>query len=182
LFCAFGSILTDLFGARKIGIFGGLISTFGLLTSAMVQKIEIYFLTYSFIFGLGQALMLTATLAIIPHYFNKKLSLANGVMNFVTAIIVCILPITTSWSLEKYGLKYTFYYFTMLNFITVLLSFTFKPILKNDKNLTKHQKFKNSFGKEIFKKSKFIIWCVASIVCMFGYLIPVVNIVSVNFN
>jgi MFS transporter, MCT family, solute carrier family 16 (monocarboxylic acid transporters), member 10 len=63
--------LTDLFGARKVGIFGGLISTFGLLTSAMVQQIEIYFLTYSFVFGLGQALMLTATLAILPHYFNK---------------------------------------------------------------------------------------------------------------
>ncbi len=182
MFCAIGSVVTDLFGARKIGIIGGLISSFGLLTSAIVTRIEIYFLTYSLIFGLGQALMLTATLAILPHYFNKKLSLANGVMNFVTAIVVVILPLTTSWSLEKYGLRYTFYYFTLLNFLTVLLSFTFKPILRKDKNMTKIQKIKKSFGKEIFKKSKFIIWTVASIVCMFGYLIPVVNIVSYMFS
>ena len=125
--------------------------------------------------------MLTATLAILPHYFNKRLSLANGVMNVITAVVVVVLPISTSWSLENFGLKYTFYYFTVLNFFTALLSFTFKPILKNDKNISKVKKVKNSFGKDIFKKPNFIIWCVASIVCMFGYLIPVVNIVSKRF-
>ena len=114
-FCSFGSILTDLFGAREIGALGGFVSSLGLLLSAHVTDIKFYFLTYSLLFGIGQAFMLTATLAILPQYFNKRLSLANGIMNLVTAIVVVLLPISTSWTLKTFGLKDTFYYLTILN-------------------------------------------------------------------
>jgi hypothetical protein len=100
-------------------------------------------------------------------------------MNFVTAVIVVILPIFFSMILEKYSLFETFYFLAFLNLITIFMAFTYKPIIiTSDKNEKKIQRIKNSFGLEIFKKKKFLIWCIASIVCMFGYLIPVVIIVS----
>jgi MFS family permease len=78
--CILGSILTDLFGARRIGLLGGLISTISLAASAFIENIMLYFFTYGFGFGIGQALLLSATLSILPHYFKKRLSLANGLM------------------------------------------------------------------------------------------------------
>lgn len=57
---------------------GGLISTLGLAASSYVQNIKLYFLTYALLFGIGQALLLSATLAILPHYFKKvSFSLSN---------------------------------------------------------------------------------------------------------
>jgi MCP family monocarboxylic acid transporter-like MFS transporter 12 len=78
--CVLGSILTDLFGARKIGLLGGAISTVSLFASAYIENIMLYFVTYGLGFGVGQALLLSATLSILPHYFKKRLSLANGLM------------------------------------------------------------------------------------------------------
>jgi len=61
---------------------------------------KLYFLTYGLGFGVGQALLLTATLAILPHYFNKKLSLANGLMNLIAAVIFVVLPYGTSYVIK----------------------------------------------------------------------------------
>lgn len=58
VFCSIGSVLTDLFNARVIGVAGGVISTLSLIACAYVKNLKVYFLTYSFLFGLGQALLL----------------------------------------------------------------------------------------------------------------------------
>lgn len=71
IFCAFGSIAINLYGPRKIGLFGGLLSTLALALSMLVEDIKLYFLTYGACFGIGQAFMLTSTMAILPHYFDK---------------------------------------------------------------------------------------------------------------
>lgn len=71
IFCSFGSIATDFFGPRKPGIFGGLVSGVALALCTFVTNLKLYFLTYGVLYGIGQAFLLTSTLAIIPHYFNK---------------------------------------------------------------------------------------------------------------
>ena len=55
---------------------------------------------------------------------------------------------------------------------------SFILVLEKEKEISKCQMVKKSFGKQIFKKKNFIVWCIASIVGCFGYLIPVINIVS----
>ena len=76
--CVFGSVLVDFFNPRVIGVIGGLVSSFSMLLSAQVKEIQFYLLTYGVMLAIGQALLLASTLAILPHYFNKKLSMANG--------------------------------------------------------------------------------------------------------
>lgn len=81
VFCIIGSILVDFFNPRVIGVIGGFISALSMLLSAQAQEIQIYIFTYGILLAIGQALLLASTLAILPHYFNKKLSLANGTLN-----------------------------------------------------------------------------------------------------
>lgn len=127
--------------------------------------------------ALGHGLLLAATIAIIPHYFKKKLALAFGVINALSAIIIVGLPVVTSIILERYSLIELFYLFVILHIISGILSFTFKPCLPIDLNSTYIERIKQSFGLEVLKKRKFLIWCIASSIGMFGYLMPILNIV-----
>lgn len=85
IFCIIGSILVDLFNPRLIGVAGGLISAISMVLSAWVNEIKYYLLTYGLLLSIGQALLLASTLSILPHYFDKKLSLANG-KSFMTQL------------------------------------------------------------------------------------------------
>ena len=196
--CFAGSILVDLFGARKIGFIGGLISSLGLWSSVYVTNIKVYFLTYSICFGLGQALLITATLAILPHYFSKRLSLANGIMNVIAAGVVVLTSILISLVIENYGLHTMFYFLTALNVLTMFMTLTYKAQIKTDEKVSSplsasvvsskqlnnahklhriKKRIKSSVGVEILKNGEFIVWCLSSFIGSFGWLIPIVNIV-----
>lgn len=176
LMCAFGSILIDLYGPRKIGLLGAAISTISIFSCAFVNDLKLYFLTYGTIYGIGQAFLLSATLAILPHYFNKRLSLANGLMSGLSAIVIIILPIMTAKILRDFGLKETFYFLAALNLVTVLMAFTFRPILPNNTDATFVSRLKDSFGMEVFKNMDFVIWCAAGFIAIYGYMIPIVYV------
>ena len=51
--------------------------------------------------------MLIATFAILPHYFNKKIGLANGLMNLGGALVAIGVPLVIAECLKVLGLKYT---------------------------------------------------------------------------
>lgn len=135
-----------------------------------------YFLTYGVFFAIGQSFLLASTFAILPHYFNKKLALVNGIMNFFAAILVVVFPILTSLTLDHYGLAETFYFLSAVNFLAALMALTYIPLLPQTRKESKLKRIKQSFGLKVFKKRKFTVWCIASLFGMFGYLIPVVNI------
>jgi MFS family permease len=147
------------------------VSTVALALCAQVKEIKVYFVTYGIMYGIGQSLLLAATLGILPHYFNKRLSFANGLMNFGAAIIVVLLPIFTAPIINNYGIVSTFYFLASLNFATFLLGFLFIPQLPNqNKNERLIVKIKESFGLEIFKMKKFNVWCVASFIGNLSFL------------
>ena len=150
-----------------------------ILLCAFINNIKLYFLTYGFGFGLGQSFLLVSTSSILPHYFKRRLSLANGLMNFVGALISIILPVLTNEFLERYTLRETFYLLAGLNFLTVLMSFSYKSRLEpSDKNISKCSRIKSSFRKDVFKNNLYKIWCLSSFILMIGYLMPIVNIVT----
>ena len=172
----------DFFNPRKTGIAGGLISALSLLACAFVKDLRLYFLTYSIGFGVGQALLLAATSAILPHYFKKRLSLANGLMNLIGAGVVIVLPILTALMLERYSLTEAFYFLSGVNFVTALMAISYKPQLPDDKKDSIPSRIKKSLGVKVLKKKKFVFWCVCTLIGMFGYLIPIVNIVIYSKN
>ncbi len=125
ILCLVGSFLVSYFNARLIGIIGGLISTVSLIASALVTYMPLYFITHGLILSTGQALLLASSLSILPHYFNKKLSLANGIATCLCAVIIVLLPTATSIILDRIGLQAAFYFLAALNFISGLFFFKY---------------------------------------------------------
>jgi hypothetical protein len=87
------------------------------------------------------------------------------------------LPIFTSIILDKAGLKESFYFLAALNFISALCCLTYTPMIPKLENISISNRVKECFGLEVFKKKNYLIWCLATFIGMFGYLIPIVNIV-----
>jgi MFS family permease len=172
-----GSVLTDLFGARLVGFTGASISTLAMALCIFVKNIKLYILTYSLLLGLGQALLLGATLSILPHYFKKKLSLANGLMNLLSNTFIVILPICTDRTIAAFGLRGTFVFLTCVNLVSVFTSLTFVSLLPNRQHGNMLKRVRKSLALKILAKKEFIIWSACSVVGQFGYLIPIVVIV-----
>jgi MFS family permease len=147
-------------------------------SSIFITDIKFYLISYSLLFGLGQALLLGSTLSILPHYFKKRLAVANGLMNLLSAIIVILIPICTAEILNSHGLRGTFIFLTALNFVTIFLSLTYIPLLPKQKHDSKLKRIRKSLGLKVLIKKEFVIWSFCSLIGQFGYLIPIVVIVS----
>jgi MCP family monocarboxylic acid transporter-like MFS transporter 2 len=173
------AICIDLFGSRRVAIFGACLQTFGLLMSVFVKDLPIYFITHSVLFGIGQAFIAESTLQILPHYFNKRLGLANGLMNFGGSIIAIGFLITTAESLESLGLNLTFLIFAGISFFTIVAATLFKSVLKSQSsaNQSLKKKLKNSLGTRVLKRPEFIIWWTSACLALVGFSITNVTIV-----
>ncbi len=180
-FCFVASFLVDLFGSRKIGIIGGLLSCIGLLASGFVDNIKLYFVTISFFNGVGQSMMLIAALSILPHYFNKSLGLASGIMNLIGCFVTSSLPFAIEASLHSFGLSKTFFILAGICFLAILCSFAFQPKLPKNECTTFKNRLKTGFGCNIFRSKRFWIWIVCAFIGFFGYLVPIVTMVSLYF-
>lgn len=178
VFCSISSVLVDFFNAQKIGVTGGILSAIGLITSAFVKDMRLYFLTYGFMLGIGQSLLLSSFLSILPHYFKKRLGLANGIMTFFSALITISLPFAILECLQKLGLANTFHVLGGLSAIGALCGLTFIPQLPDDKSENFLTRLKNSSQLKVFRMKRFNVWVLASCVGFLGYLIPAVTIVS----
>lgn len=171
-------MLVDFFDARKVGFIGAIISTIGLVASSFIRELKMYFLTYSVIFNVGQSLFLASILSILPHYFNERLGLANGLMIFGSAFLTIGIPFVVSECLSKIGLANLFFVLAGFSFFSALLTLTFKPQIRNNFEGKWQDKIKKSLGIKVLKMRKFIIWVTSVVIGFFGYLIPIVVIVS----
>ncbi len=178
LLCFPASILIDLYGARKIAIIGGIMSGTGVLASSFVTYLPLYFLTYSLIFGTGQALLTASTFSILPHYFRAKLGLATGFMNLGAAFVTLFLPIVTAKSLNSLGLVPTFYILSALSFSSILCGLTYRQVIVPSNEASMCNRIKGSFGGSLFRKPKFIIWCISCFIGLYGAMNIVLTIVS----
>ncbi len=131
--------------------------------------------------GIGEALLLTSVFSILPHYFNKRIGLANGVENFIGALILAAVPFIVSYSISSLGLSSTFFVLSALFMISGLCALTFAPELPVPVESNWRIRVKSSIGLEVFKKPKFIIWCFSGFVGYLGFAMPLITIVSCFF-
>ena len=61
--------------------------------------------TYGIMFGGGASLVYTPSLAIIGHYFKKRMGIANGIVAAGSSIFTMILPHILKLSLKNLGVS-----------------------------------------------------------------------------
>lgn len=101
------SALVDRYGCRNMTIAGGLISGLGFILSIFSNTIEIMFVTFGFIAGLGLGMCYVTAVVSIAFWFDKKRTLAVGLGACGTGIGTFIYAPMTAYFIKEYGWRGT---------------------------------------------------------------------------
>lgn len=97
------SYLTDRYGCRKVTIVGSITASIGFLLSAMSTSMEMLFVTFGVIAGVGLSLCYVAAVVIVAYYFDKRRSLATGISVCGSGIGTFIFPPIIQYLISEYG-------------------------------------------------------------------------------
>lgn len=101
------SALVDRYGCRNMTIIGGLISGLGFILSIFSNTIEVMYLTFGVIAGLGLGLCYVTAVVSIAFWFDKKRTLAVGLGACGTGIGTFIYAPMTEYFIKEYGWRGT---------------------------------------------------------------------------
>ena len=74
-------------------------------TSIFYFQLQALSFTYGIMFGGGASLVYTPSLAIIGHYFKKRMGIANGIVAAGSSIFTMILPHILKLALKNLGVS-----------------------------------------------------------------------------
>lgn len=97
------SNLVDKYGCRKMTIIGGLLSSFGFALSAIGTSVEMLYITFGIISGLGLGIGYVTAVVSIAFWFDKKRTFATSVGASGTGIGTFLYAPFTQWLIEYYG-------------------------------------------------------------------------------
>ncbi|XP_014616378.1 PREDICTED: monocarboxylate transporter 10 isoform X1 [Polistes canadensis] len=177
-------ILTDKIGIQMTTFLGGAIASSGMLLSSMLSdKVELLYLTYGVMYGLGASLAYTPSLVILGHYFKKYLGLVNGIVTAGSSLFTTLVPYLMETLLRHFGLEGTFRSLAALTSIVMVCALLFKPIpLKKSPQYrttqtTKFQdRLKEVINLSIWKRKRYVVWAISIPLALFGYFVPYVHI------
>ena len=106
---------------------GALLYVTGLTATSFVHNIEIMFITYGILTGLGSCFCRTSCFLIVAKYFNKKRSLATGSVTMGSSVGMFIWGPTTQVLLDSFGWRNTFRVIAVSCTLIFLFGLTFNP-------------------------------------------------------
>lgn len=101
------SALVDRYGCRSMTILGGIIAASGFVISAFVDSINVMYLTFGILAGLGLGLCYVTAVVSIAFWFEKKRTLAVSLGACGTGIGTFIYAPMTQYLIKEYGWRGT---------------------------------------------------------------------------
>ena len=188
------SILVDRLGIRLTGFIGAICATLGMFLSAFVRRMELLYLTYGLLLGIGSSLVYSPSLVILGHYFKKHLGIVNGIASFGSSAFTILISFIEKSLLEKIGLYYTMMVLSALLAVLIPCALTWKPLYSHKTEVELEQfastqslyqpwygcgkGLKRYFNVDIWKNKGYRVWAVALPTAFLGYFIPFVHLVS----
>lgn len=136
--------------------------------SSFVTDIRLYILTISIMSSIGDALVNAAVYAIIPHYFDKKLGFATGIMNSGSSVVTVVSPFLAAYLLKGSGLRRYFQISALFYILLLPGSWLFRPKLRKAKYDSTVKQLRESFQISILKNSKFIVFIISTAFWEYG--------------
>ena len=189
------SILVDRFGVRATSFVGALIAASGMLASSFVNQLEVLYLTYGLLLGVGSSLVYTPSMVILGHYFRKHMGIVNGLVSFGSAVFTAVLSISLKYCLQGIGLRWAMRMQSVVLATLMLCSFVWKPQFSIRHSELDHYlastesvanrctgcyKWTSKFlNFSIWKNKGYIIWVIGLPVAFLGYFVPFVHLVCI---
>ena len=90
--------MSDCFGCRVTTICGSLLCALSLFATSFAKSISHVFLSYGLLFGLGAACVRTCTFLVAAKHFNRRRSMATGLVSSGTGLGIFVLdPLLKSY-------------------------------------------------------------------------------------
>jgi len=184
-FCYPGSLLSERYGCRRVVIFGGLITSLGLLLSSFANSLTVIYVTHGVIVGFGTSISYLPALVMVAYYFDKKRSFATGIATSGSNLGALGLAPLQQVIVDSFGWRNCYRFLSGLALVITICGILFKPLEEKKTNQYKLGKPSDIIEHTSHKKrgfcfprnNWFIIWAVASTIATFGYFIPHVHLV-----
>ena len=173
-------ILADKLGIRPTAFIGSAIAALGMFASSFfVDHLMPLYFAYG-LFGIGSSLIYTPTIAILVHYFKKRIGLANGLVRAGGCIFTILMPSSLSFLLDKFEMCNTLRLLSGLIATLMIFVLSFKPTIKTPAIASEDSR---NFIQKIchvdnFKNKKYIIWALSVPVALLGYFVPFVHLIK----
>lgn len=140
------SVLSNKFSCRRVVIAGGLIFSAGVMISAFMPELEILYLTYGILGGLGKSFAYAPGLVIVGQYFKKRRSLAVGVATAGGGLGTLLLPPLFEILFEEWGFTGAFIILAGFPLHLCISGGLYRPLVDNK---DKHRKLKDDETDDI---------------------------------
>lgn len=163
------------FGSRKSAVVGNLLCAAGLVISSFASSFQLLYFSYSILLGVGGSLLHISGILLVQKYFNKKRSLATGVVSTGSSFGAVLGPLY-QYLIERFGWKTTYRIVASSFSVSIILVLVFFSSEVDDGS------HKESENKKNIIKAKTERWsknCRANIYCSYwnsAFTIAVVTI------
>lgn len=99
----FSSLLIKRYGTRAVIFWGACFYSLGLFCSFFAPNILVLFVTYGLLCGVGIGMIFVPSIMIVNQYFDRKRSLANGILTSGSGIGLLVMSPIIERSVESYG-------------------------------------------------------------------------------
>jgi len=158
---------------------GGLISVTAMFATSFVNSLVSIYLTYSILWGMGSSMCYVPTFLMVGRYFERRKSLANGIITAGSAVGALVMGPTINMLLERFGWRNTMRIIGGVACAMVLAALTYRPPpVKSEVNF--EQKRKKIVDISVWKNKGFVVWAFALAIFNLGYFVPYVYLVSLD--
>ncbi|KAI9722272.1 MAG: hypothetical protein M1812_001744 [Candelaria pacifica] len=158
--------LGRLYGTRFVLLIGVFFETLALIGASFATQIWQLFLSQGVAFGVGMGFLFVGSVGIVPQWFSKKRSLANGFAAGGSGIGGLIYSLATNAMIKSIGLAWAFRVLGMLAFVVNFIS----AILIRDRN-KQIGAAQLAFDYRLFKRAEFLLLLGWGFFSMLGYIV-----------
>ncbi|XP_031555880.1 monocarboxylate transporter 12-like [Actinia tenebrosa] len=165
--------LCNRYGCRLTAISGAVLCVLGLLLTSQAPSIYTMFISFSLVVGFGCCCVYTACFVIVPRVFQKRRSLAVGMISLGPGGGVMVMAPTMQFLVDGFGWRKTFLVLAGITGFTSLLccafdSKTLKEVGESNVSLNQIEVSGDGFDTSIFRNKRYNVLLVTSFILFLG--------------
>lgn len=157
---------TRLFGTRVTLLIGVCLETLALMGASFTHRIWQLLLSQGVCFGFGMGFLFVGSVGIVPQWFTKKRSLANGVGTAGSGIGGMMYSLATNAMIQSLGVGWAFRILAILAFVVNSVC----AMLMKDRNKAIGSS-QLAFDYRLFKRKEFLLLLGWGFFSMLGYIV-----------
>ncbi|MCJ1284779.1 Tubulin beta chain (Beta tubulin) [Xylographa opegraphella] len=154
------------FGTRTTLLLGVFFETLSLIGASFTTRIWQLFLTQGVCFGWGMGFLFVGTVGVVPQWFTKRRSLANGIGTAGSGVGGMVYSLATNAMIQSIGLPWAF---RVLGIMAFVVNFICATVIKDRNKAIGASQL--AFDYRLFKRKEYLLLQGWGFFSMLGYVV-----------